>query len=118
MISKDGVQSNVLPEYVLVFQPPLIIHNVLPYPITVILADSSTQDPPSFIIGVGGFVEVYQFDMLRKIRMSINMTVCAPSCAITSALRLSQAYLLKELHWHGARCHDACLQKIVISVLV
>ena len=58
------------------FQPPLVVHNVLPYPISVILADSANQAENSmFTIGVGGFVEVYQFDLSRKIRMSISMQV-------------------------------------------
>lgn len=60
----------------LCFQPPLVVHNVLPYSITVTLVDATCQNEPSvFTIGVGGFVEVYQFDMARKIRMSISMEV-------------------------------------------
>ena len=66
------------------FQPPLVVHNVLPYPISVILADSANQAENSmFTIGVGGFVEVYQFDLSRKIRMSISMQV---SCLVALAL--------------------------------
>ena len=51
-----------------------MVHNVLPHPITVILADNQAEQS-MFTIGVGGFVEVYQFDMSRKIRMSINTQV-------------------------------------------
>ena len=83
VFSKDGVASSGFPEYVMCFQPPLVVHNVLPYPITVILQDSSYQAEPSqFTIGVGGFVEVYQFDMSRKIRMSIKLEV--PSCRLST----------------------------------
>ena len=32
-----------LPEYILRFQPPLIVHNVLPVPVFITLADSSAQ---------------------------------------------------------------------------
>lgn len=75
VFSKDGVASSGLPEYVMCFQPPLIVHNMLPYEIQVTLTDASTQaEPPIFTIGVGGFVEVYLFDMSRKIRMS--MSIC------------------------------------------
>jgi len=77
VITKEGMASNVQPEYVLVFQPPLVVHNVLPHPITVILADSQAEQS-TFTIGVGGFVEVYQFDMSRKIRMSINTQAPLP----------------------------------------
>lgn len=56
------------------FQPPLVVHNVLPHPISVTLADSQAEQS-MFTIGVGGFVEVYQFDMSRKIRMSITTQV-------------------------------------------
>ena len=74
VISKDGITSNILPEYVMAFQPPLVVHNVLPYSISVVLADSQAEQSV-FTIGVGGFVEVYQFDMSRKIRMSIDTQV-------------------------------------------
>ena len=78
VISKDGITSNILPEYVMAFQPPLVVHNVLPHPISVTLADSQAEQS-MFTIGVGGFVEVYQFDMSRKIRMSITTQVIQPS---------------------------------------
>ena len=32
-----------LPEYILRFQPPLVVHNVLPVPVFITLADSSAQ---------------------------------------------------------------------------
>jgi hypothetical protein len=58
------------------FRPPLVISNKLPYDITVVLADTgSGLDAPVFQVGVGGSVEVYQFDMTRKIRMSVQLKV-------------------------------------------
>ncbi|KAK9808775.1 hypothetical protein WJX72_003363 [[Myrmecia] bisecta] len=71
---KEGEVLKEQPEYVLRFQPPLVIHNVLPYEISITLFDSTNQaDPPTFTVGVGGSVEVYQFDMTKKIRMAIQM---------------------------------------------
>lgn len=99
MFSKDGVGSSGLPEYVMCFQPPLVVHNVLPYPITVILQDSTYQAEPSqFTIGVGGFVEVYQFDMSRKIRMSIKLEVRLSALQVQAVLlRACEAAILLTL---------------------
>ena len=74
MFSKEQVASSMMPEYVMVFQPPLIIHNVLPFPVTVFLSESQAEQS-KFEIDVGGFVEVYQFDLARKIRMSLQLQV-------------------------------------------
>ena len=70
-----------MPEYVMVFQPPLIIHNVLPFPVTVFLSESHAEQS-KFEIDVGGFVEVYQFDLARKIRMSLQLQVLFPQTQV------------------------------------
>lgn len=76
MSMKDGNILNALPEYVLRFHPPLVIHNVLPFEIIITLADSTTQgDAPKIPIAVGDSVEVYHFSMNRKIRMAVQMQV-------------------------------------------
>lgn len=70
------------PEYVLRFAPPLTISNLLPFDIEVVVTDaasvSTATDPARFHIGVGGRAEVYQFDLTRKIRMSVCMQVGTP----------------------------------------
>lgn len=89
VISKDGIASNILPEYVMTFHPPLLVHNILPHPVSVILADSQAEQS-MFNIGVGGFVEVYQFDMSKKIRMSVNTQA---SCFFSQAVLLGNKSL-------------------------
>ena len=67
------------PEYVLRFAPPLTISNLLPFDITVVVTDgpsvTGAADPATYHIGVGGRAEVYQFDLTRKLRMSVQMQV-------------------------------------------
>ena len=79
-----------MPEYVLRFQPPLVIRNCLPFPLTLMLTDLKTvpADAPSFTLDVGASIDVHQFDMSRKVRMWValqvgNLPVSASSnCAL------------------------------------
>ncbi|KAK9809768.1 hypothetical protein WJX73_004442 [Symbiochloris irregularis] len=79
MSMKEGNILQALPEYVLTFQPPLVIQNVLPYEIIVTLWDSASLKSegslPRIPIAVGASVEVYHFSMARKIRMELQMAV-------------------------------------------
>lgn len=73
---KKGEIRNMLPEYVMSFHPPLIVQNLLPFEITVkLLSSKADKDPPSFTVGAGECLEVYQFDMSHKIRMHVDMQV-------------------------------------------
>lgn len=78
MVTREGALANQ-PEYVLRFAPPLTISNLLPYSITVIVSDapsvSAAEDPTVFHIPVGGRAEVYEFDLLRKLRCVVQMGV-------------------------------------------
>ncbi len=81
VVTREGALTTQ-PEYVLRFAPPLTISNLLPFDITVVVTDApsvtTATDPATFFIGVGGRAEVYQFDLTRKIRMSVRMQVPAP----------------------------------------
>ena len=89
VFSKEQVASSMMPEYVMVFLPPLVVHNVLPFPITVFLSEGQ-HEQSKFEIDVGGFVEVYQFDLARKIRMYLQLQVphfssnCILICLLSS----------------------------------
>ena len=88
---KDGEASSkdkeTLPEYVLRFHPPLVIHNFLPCPITVTLHDNRAggqhfqqqREPITFSMSAGGYQEIYQLDMSRRIKMSVQMQVSSDS---------------------------------------
>ena len=89
MSMKDGNILNSVPEYTMLFHPPLVIHNVLPYEITISLADSASQGKqPKISIPVGDSVEVYHFSMNQKIRMAVQMQVrCVyPGCQSCTTL--------------------------------
>ena len=87
LATKDGEASSkdkeTLPEYVLRFHPPLVIHNFLPCPITVTLHDNRAggqhfhqqREPITFSMSTGGYQEIYQLDMSRRIKMSVQMQV-------------------------------------------
>lgn len=84
-----------MPEYVMVFLPPLVVHNILPFPITVYLSDNQAEQS-KFDIDVGGFVEVYQFDLARKIRMYLQMQVNhtrIQSTQINGLVSISHSYI-------------------------
>lgn len=82
-------QDEGLPEYVLRFHAPIVMHNLLPYPVTVTLTDARSSKSGgvsaqvgSWTIGVGGSEDVYFFDLTKKLKMGIEMQVsfmAAPS---------------------------------------
>ncbi len=75
-----------MPEFTLSFQPPLTIRNCLPCEITITLTDSSAR-PQHFDVGVGGSIEVYSYDMSRKIHMAMQLQVCfCQLCPFSSSL--------------------------------
>lgn len=95
MASKEGEttgkQDEGLPEYVLKFHPPIVVHNLLPYPITVTLTDArSTKSGGvaaqvgTWNIRVGDSEDVYFFDLTKKLKLGIEMKVrqwhCHTSC--------------------------------------
>ena len=80
-------QDEGLPEYVLRFHAPIVLHNLLPYPVTVTLTDARSNktggvaaQAGSWNIGVGGSEDVYFFDLTKKLKMGIEMQVsfCPP----------------------------------------
>lgn len=95
--SKEGEatskQDEGLPEYVLRFHPPIVVHNLLPYPVTVTLTDArSTKSGGvaaqvgTWNIRVGDSEDVYFFDLTKKLKMGIEMKVgtsVLPSHAIS-----------------------------------
>ena len=98
---KDGEASSkdkeTLPEYVLRFHPPLVIHNFLPCPITVTLHDNRAggqhfqqqREPITFSMSTGGYQEIYQLDMSRRIKMSVQMQVSSANGTSPSAIGLA-----------------------------
>lgn len=67
------------PEHCLAFYPPIIIHNVLPFEVEVFLQDHSNAtdlERQSWIIPRGESQEVYNFDMVRKLKMHVHLKVC------------------------------------------
>jgi hypothetical protein len=74
---KDGDPEPLLPEYVMLFHPPLTLHNLLPFDAVFSLSDAASPSAqgPTFSVAAGGCVEVYQFDLTRKIRLAIQMQV-------------------------------------------
>eukprot|EP00884_Botryococcus_braunii_P017936 jgi/Botrbrau1/4826/Bobra.0325s0040.1 len=67
-----GLDATAL--WIMRFRAPLVIKNLLPYKIIVVLADTTSGlDAPVFEIGIGASADVYQFDMTRKIRLSIQL---------------------------------------------
>ncbi|KAL0042783.1 hypothetical protein WJX79_011021 [Trebouxia sp. C0005] len=73
-------QDEGLPEYVLRFHAPIVMHNLLPYPVTVTLTDSRSSKSGgvsaqvgSWNIRVGGSEDVYFFDLSKKLKMGIEM---------------------------------------------
>lgn len=75
-------QDEGLPEYVLRFHAPIVLHNLLPYPVTVTLTDARSSKSGgvsaqvgSWNIGVGGSEDVYFFDLTKKLKMGLEMQV-------------------------------------------
>ena len=88
MATKEGSwlattkQDEGLPEYVLRFHAPIVMHNLLPYPVTVTLTDARSSKSGgvsahvgSWNIRVGGSEDVYFFDLTKKLKMGIEMQV-------------------------------------------
>lgn len=76
VFNRDSTQLDATALWTMRFRAPLVIKNVLPYKITVVLADTTSGlDAPVFDIDIGASADVYQFDMTRKIRMSIQLKV-------------------------------------------
>lgn len=89
MAAKEGEpatkQDEGLPEYVLRFHAPIVLHNLLPYPVTVTLTDARSNKSGgiaaqvgSWNIGVGRSEDVYFFDLTKKLKMGIEMQVSSP----------------------------------------
>ena len=75
-------QDEGLPEYVLRFHPPIVLHNRLPYPINVTLTDTRSSraggvaaQVDTWNIRMGGSQDVYTFDLTKKLKMGIEMQV-------------------------------------------
>ena len=84
------------PEHCLAFYPPIIIHNVLPFEVEVFLQDHSTAtdlERQSWTIPRGESQEVYNFDMVRKLKMHVHLKV--DSCTLEHATP----------HLHHTMCH-------------
>lgn len=97
MAAKEGEpatkQDEGLPEYVLRFHAPIVLHNLLPYPLTVTLTDARSNKSGgvpaqvgSWNIGVGGSEDVYFFDLTKKLKMGIEMqvSISAASCVASA----------------------------------
>jgi len=84
-----------VPGFALRFQPPLTFHNCLPHAMSVTLTDSTGADAVMFTVPVGGSHPVYQFDLSRRIYMSLAMMArlaaapypCAIACPLSSGFR-------------------------------
>lgn len=61
-------------EFSLLFQPPLTIRNCLPCEVTITLMDTNSL-MQNLTIDVGSSVEVYSYDLSRKIQMSMQLQV-------------------------------------------
>ena len=73
-----------IPAFVLRFQPPLTFHNCLPHAISVTLFDSAGgADAATFTVPIGGSHPVYQYDLSRRIYMSVTMMACPVSCYVS-----------------------------------
>ena len=78
------------------FHPPLVIHNFLPCPITVTLHDNRAggqhfqqqREAITFSMSTGGYQEIYQLDMSRRIKMSVQMQVSSANGTSPSAIGL------------------------------
>ena len=80
-------QDEGLPEYVLRFHAPIVMHNLLPYPVTVTLTDSRSSKSGgvsaqvgSWNIRVGGSDDVYCFDLSKNVKMGIEVQVRLSLC--------------------------------------
>lgn len=74
VFNRDSTGLDATSLWTMRFRSPLVIKNLLPYKIILVLADTTTGlDAPVFEVGVGASVEVHEFDMTRKIRMSIQL---------------------------------------------
>ncbi len=63
-----------MPVFALRFQAPLTFHNCLPHALTLTLVDSAGgADAATFAVPAGGSHAVYQFDLGRRLSMSIAM---------------------------------------------
>ena len=73
-LASGSLIQQSMPEFTLSFQPPLTIRNCLPCEISITLTDSSSK-PQIFNVDVGGSVEVYCYDMSRKIHLAMQLQV-------------------------------------------
>ena len=109
MATKEGgwlattKQDEGLPEYVLRFHAPIVMHNLLPYPVTVTLTDARSSKSGgvsahvgSWNIRVGGSEDVYFFDLTKKLKMGIEMQVrIAAAVPISVHLQLYPSYAVQ-----------------------
>ena len=82
------------PEHCLAFYPPVVIHNVLPFEVQVFLQDHSSateQERLCWTIPRGASQEVYNFDMVRKLKMHVHLKVSARGQALRLQQRLQLA---------------------------
>lgn len=81
------------------FRPPLLIKNLLPFKIILVLADTTNGlDAPVFEVGVGGSVEVHEFDMTRKIHMSIQLKVWSVPAESLPSINLRLIFLAGKMN--------------------
>ena len=112
--SKEGEttskQDEGLPEYVLKFHPPIVVHNLLPYPITVTLTDArSTKSGGvaaqvgTWNIRVGGSEDVYFFDLTKKLKMGVEMKVRTCNDVYINVSTVQALHDLKRQHIRSSR---------------
>lgn len=119
-------QDEGLPEYVLRFHAPIVLHNLLPYPVTVTLTDARSSKSGgvsaqvgSWNIGVGGSEDVYFFDLTKKLKMGLEMQVSVFTPYFNSPLPLlclpsSLDHLLTQpVHQYK---QASCLEGVLIQL--
>ena len=100
MASKEGAttskQDEGLPEYVLRFHPPIVMHNLLPYDVTITLSDARSgkaggnpAQVGTWNIRVGGSEDVYFFDLSKKLKMGVEMQVYCHTAQATYVYSLT-----------------------------
>lgn len=78
--SREDAPAAAVPAFTLRFQAPLTFHNCLPHAVTLTLLDSAGgADAATFTVPAGGSHAEYQFDLSRRLAMSVIM-LARPTC--------------------------------------
>lgn len=120
MATKEGEpaskQDEGLPEYVLRFHAPIVMHNLLPYPVNVTLTDSRSSrsggvsaQVGSWNIRVGGSEDVYFFDLTKKLKMGIEMQVSTRHSAAPAVLSLQACTPAADIATASAAFSFSCM---------